>query len=100
VEIYSLDSGRGQWRSKGGNGGTRPGAHQHTSCSDLKMRFKQKLRPKYAEKCAFLEKTVKNRLSVGGTAPEPRLPPAAGDPSPDPRVVTFRLPLQLYRIHF
>jgi len=48
-----LDSGRGQWRSKGGNEGTRPGAqalgaNQHTPCSDFKMRFKQKLRPKYA----------------------------------------------------
>jgi len=44
-----------QWRSNGGGGasrGTHPGAqalgaHQHTFCSHLKTRLKQKFIPKY-----------------------------------------------------
>jgi len=35
------------------------------------------------EKAYFLDKNWKNRLSVGGSAREPRLPPP-----PDPRIVT------------
>jgi len=39
--------------AKGASGGTRSGAqalgaHQHTFCSYLEMRFKQKFRPKHA----------------------------------------------------
>jgi len=40
-------------KGEGTSGGKRPGAqalgaHQHTFCSHLKTRFKQKFRPKYA----------------------------------------------------
>jgi len=46
-QIIAMTSSR--WRSKGGMWGTRPGAqalgaHQHTFCSRLKTRVKQKLR--------------------------------------------------------
>jgi len=60
---------RGKW-------GMRPeaqalGAHQHTFCSHSKMRFKQKFRLNYALKCVFLEKSWKNCLSIGSSAPNP-----------------------------
>jgi len=52
-----VGGGRGGGGGGGGGGGAgggpRPGAkalgaHQHTFCSHLKKRFKQKVRPKYA----------------------------------------------------
>jgi len=34
------------------------GAHQHTFCSHFKTRFKQKLKPKYAQKCVIFGKKL------------------------------------------
>jgi len=73
-----------QWRSRGGKRGQMGlhaipgaglGAHQHTFCSHLNTRFKQKFRPIFLEinskKAHFLAKSCKNRLSVGNSALEP-----------------------------
>jgi len=73
---------RAYWPPSGSGvarGGTRPGAHQHTFCSNLKTRIKQKFRScKVCLKMrSFWKKNYKNRLSVGGSASEP--PFASGD---------------------
>jgi len=48
----------------------------------------------------FLKKNCKNLLSVGGSAPEPRLPPAAGGFDPKPPRCYSRLLLQIFPIRF
>jgi len=48
----------------------------------------------------FLEKNVKISLSVGGGAPNPRLPSAAGNFAPRPPRCYSRLLLQLCRVYF
>jgi len=76
----------------GASGGSRPGvqvlgAHQHTFCSHLKTRFKQKIRQNMLKNAYFFEKIVKNRLSVGGSAPRtPVCLRRQGAPPLDPRV--------------
>jgi len=67
--------------TRGASGGTRPGAqalgaHQHTFCSHLKMHLSRNLDQSMLKNAYFLEKDVKNRRSVGGSAPE--LPLASG----------------------
>jgi len=54
------------------------GAHQHTFCSHLKTRFKQKFRPKYALKCVIFEKNKTVKIISESKAPPP-----------DPRIVTY-----------
>jgi len=48
----------------------------------------------------FLEKSCKNRFSIGGSAPEPTLPPAAGGSAPRPPRYYSSLLLQLFAIRF
>jgi len=66
-------------RSKGRGGAsgcTRPaaqalGAHHHTFCSHLKRILSRNLDQSMPKIAYFLEKDVKNRFSVGGSASEP-----------------------------
>jgi len=46
--MYKINVLRGCPSARGASGGMRRGAHQHTSCSPLKTRFKQKFKLKCA----------------------------------------------------
>jgi len=93
-----------QWRSNeqrgGASGGTCPiaqalGTHQHTFCSHLKMRFKQKFWSNFAEKCVF-KKETKNRLSIKGFAPEPSF--TSGGWGQSPHTPVLLLPSAIYNL--
>jgi len=64
-------------QQEGASGSTRSeaqalGAHQHTFCSYLKMHLSRSLDQSMLKNAYFVAKDVKNRLSVGGSSPEPQ----------------------------
>jgi len=78
VSRETLTPPRGVARGGGASGGTRPGAQTLGRTSILfaviyKRVLSRNIDQSLLKNAYFLEKTVKNRRSVGGSAPEPPL---------------------------
>jgi len=86
-----------QWRSKGGQVGARALGRRPWERNSilfaviLNVFLNINLDQSMLKNGYFCEKTGKNHLSIGGSAPNPCLPPAAGDSAPRPTCCSSRL---------
>jgi len=85
--IFSFEQVKQRPSKEWENGDIYPGRRfwgcTNTLSSEIKLRLKQKFRPKYALKVLFFRKNCKNCRSVGGFAPKPPLASSGWGSAPD-----------------